>query len=103
MAGGALKRLELAPALVDGDDAALGLELGLDVGVLVLAGDLANPAARVVADDEDEELRVMTACGREYGDLRAGLGGDERADAAAYPRPAARAGLRHILAPERER
>ena len=81
MACGALERLELAAALVDGDDPGLGLELGLDVGVLVLARDLAHPAARVVADDEDEELGVVAACLGEDAELRAGLGGDERAHA----------------------
>jgi hypothetical protein len=52
VAGGALERLELASAFVDGDDAGLGVELGFDVRVLVLAGDLPYPAAGVVADDQ---------------------------------------------------
>ena len=43
-AGGALERLELRPALVDGDDAALGIEVRLDQRVLVLARDLARPS-----------------------------------------------------------
>ena len=44
---GPLERLELGPALVDGDDAALGVEVRLDQGVLVLAGDsLTQPLAR---------------------------------------------------------
>ena len=103
MARGALERLELAPALVDGDDAGLGLELGLDVGVLVLAGDLAHPAASVVADDEDDEFRVVAARFGEDAQLRARLGRDERAELAADARPAARTGLRHILAVEPQR
>src|SRR3954462_5384981 len=39
-AGGALERLELRAALVDGDDAALRVEVRFDQRVLVLAGDL---------------------------------------------------------------
>src|SRR5712691_10199924 len=87
VAGGALERLELAPSFVDGHGAGLGLELGFDVGVLVLAGDLAHPAARVMADDEDGELGVVAARFGEHGELRAGLGGDERAQLPAHARP----------------
>ena len=45
----ALQRLELAASLEHGHDAGLGIELRLDRAVLVLPGDLANPAARAVA------------------------------------------------------
>jgi hypothetical protein len=95
-----LERLELAAALVDDDDAGLRLELGLDVGVLVLAGDLAYPSTRVVADDEDDELRVVSSSLGEDGELRAGLSRDERVELAADARPAARNRLRHLLAVE---
>src|SRR2546426_221799 len=62
---------------------AVAEHLGLDVGVLVLAGDLAHPAARVVANDEYDELGVVTTRFGEDGELRAGLGGDKRAQRAA--------------------
>lgn len=103
LAGGTLEGLELAPPLIDRHDAGLGLELGLDVGVVVLAGDLAYPAARVVTHDEDDELRVMAAGAGEDGELRAGLGGDERAQGARNPRPPAPDGTRHLLPPQPER
>src|SRR5262249_48944223 len=98
-----LERLELAPTLVDSNDPSLRLELRLDVGVLVLAGDLADPAARMVANDEDDELGVVAARFGEDAQLRAGLGRDERAELAANARPAACNGLRHNLAVEPER
>ncbi len=48
-AGSPFEGLELAAPFVDGDDAALGVKVGLDLVVFVLAGDLADPAARAVA------------------------------------------------------
>jgi hypothetical protein len=81
--GGPLQRPELPPALVDGDDAGLGFELGLDGGVFVLAGDLAHPAASMVAYDEDEELRVVSARFCVHPEVRAGLRRGERAQAPA--------------------
>jgi hypothetical protein len=53
-----------------------------------------------MADDEDDELRVVSTCLGKDRKLRAWLGGDERAELAAHARPAARNGLRHILAVE---
>jgi hypothetical protein len=69
VAGGAFQRLELAPALVHGNDAALGLELGLDRRVFVFASDLADPAARVVANQDDDQLSVVAACSGEDREL----------------------------------
>src|SRR5581483_4174533 len=103
LAGSALEGLELTTALVDGDDTRLGLELGLDVGILVLAGDLAYPARRVVADDVDDELGVVAAGLGERRQPRAGLGGDAGAQRTGDPRPAALDRVGHVVSPEPQR
>ncbi len=55
-AGGAFELAEFAAAFVDGDGPGFRVELGLDGLVFVFAGDLADPAAGTVADDDDFEL-----------------------------------------------
>ena len=53
------------------------------IGVLVLAGDLANPAAGAVADDQDLELGGVPRRVDGDGQPRAGVGRDARAQRAA--------------------
>src|SRR2546422_5875225 len=83
----ALERLELTASLEHGHDTCLWIELGLDGAVLVLAGDLADPTARVMSNDHGHELGVVVAGDGEDAQSRSRTRRRERAQAAAHSRP----------------
>jgi hypothetical protein len=63
------RALNSAPAFVHGHRAGLGLELRLHGRVVLLAGDLAHPAAGAVTHDVDDELGRLPAGLRERREL----------------------------------
>ena len=94
---------ELPAACVNGDHAGLRVEGRIEVVVVVVARDLTDPPAGVVAHDEHDELSRVTGRVGEDAQPRSGVAADATAQVRVHPRPAATHGRRDGVAVAHER